>query len=244
MLTWFFAGTGYEVADFGLDVDVRKYPALPPIYFSGPQNKPAIIWNPGDVRVMSIGFYPQAFAALTRCDVANFVDRSIAVVPAFDDEFVAICATTLNAGEPIAAFDFLQDALERRWRNLRPGGESLGRRVRDWAPAIAREAAGSLNPCGARQAERRIKKWIGQAHRRLAFYLRAERFFEQALDRRGGEPLWSAVAFEAGFADQSHMIRDMRRLTGFSPRALFRRLDEEPFWCYRLFADHFADKVE
>ncbi|NJM82981.1 MAG: AraC family transcriptional regulator [Tabrizicola sp.] len=106
--------------------------------------------------------------------------------------------------------------------------------VRAWEPAIALEAAGPPGTRSKRQTERRIKQWTGHARRGLAMYLRAENFFEQVLLAGSQEPPWSGVAHDLGFSDQSHMIRDTKRLTGFTPRALYRRLDEEPFWCYRV----------
>lgn len=57
---------------------------------------------------------------------------------------------------------------------------------------------------------------------------------EKSLDLAG-------LASDAGFADQSHMGREVRRVTGLTPR----RLDElvasdEAFWFYRLIGDWFG----
>ncbi len=54
-----------------------------------------------------------------------------------------------------------------------------------------------------------------------------------------GGPL-SEIAIDAGYADQSHMGRAVRRATGFSPARLNRAIEnEEAFWCYRLFGERF-----
>jgi AraC-like DNA-binding protein len=46
---------------------------------------------------------------------------------------------------------------------------------------------------------------------------------------------WADIAAEADYADQSHLCRETRRLTGFSPEELRRRMQaEEAFWAYRL----------
>jgi len=48
------------------------------------------------------------------------------------------------------------------------------------------------------------------------------------------------LAAEAGFADQSHLGRALKRATGFSPVSLNRKIaTEEPFWCYRLLGERF-----
>jgi AraC-like DNA-binding protein len=48
---------------------------------------------------------------------------------------------------------------------------------------------------------------------RLARFQRALRFRAAGLE-------WAAVAADAGFADQSHLIRDFRRFAGCSPTGL------------------------
>jgi AraC-like DNA-binding protein len=91
--------------------------------------------------------------------------------------------------------------------------------------------------CSARQFERRFKQWLGLPHRELFAMGRAERAFFEALAQEGGQEDidWPDVAAAAGYADQSHMIRQARRITGFTPAALFKRVKAEPaFWTYRL----------
>jgi AraC-like DNA-binding protein len=52
-----------------------------------------------------------------------------------------------------------------------------------------------------------------------------------------GEVVWSALAQDAGYTDQAHLCRETRRVTGFSPEELRRRIDEEEaFWPYRIWA--------
>src|SRR5215475_4364390 len=45
---------------------------------------------------------------------------------------------------------------------------------------------------------------------------------------------WASIAAEAGYADQSHLCRELRRYTGFSPQQLWRCLpNEEDLWVYK-----------
>jgi AraC-like DNA-binding protein len=43
------------------------------------------------------------------------------------------------------------------------------------------------------------------------------------LNRSQGEVPWAALAEQCGFYDQSHLINEFRRFTGFSPTELTRR---------------------
>jgi AraC-like DNA-binding protein len=46
------------------------------------------------------------------------------------------------------------------------------------------------------------------------------------------------LAAEAGYADQLHFGREVRRTTGFSPAQLRHRAKtEQAFWFYRLIGD-------
>ena len=110
-------------------------------------------------------------------------------------------------------------------------------RIHDWCEDLARRAALSGKGRSARQFERRCKQWLGLPHRELFVMGRAERAFFEALAQEGGQEDidWPDVAAAAGYADQSHMIRQARRITGFTPAALFKRVKAEPaFWTYRL----------
>lgn len=235
VLTLFFEGAGVRLEGAAAQASLQGRTPLPRIYLSGPQTSASVIWNPSRVVSLSVGFYPASFAALSRCDVSSLVDRTVPLSRIADDDIVDAFTRALGAGSPRAAFDLLQDDIERRQQTGRLSGEDLGRRVGDWVHGIGRRAFGDGPSLSARQAERRIKKWTGYSRRKLQFYLRAERLLEQTLAIGRAEPRWSAISYDAGFSDQSHMIRDMRRLTGFNPKSLVGRLEEEPFWCYRLF---------
>ena len=52
-----------------------------------------------------------------------------------------------------------------------------------------------------------------------------------------GDIRWADVAADNGFADQSHLCRVTRRVTGFSPEELRQRMRSElAFWPYRLWS--------
>ena len=73
--------------------------------------------------------------------------------------------------------------------------------------------------------------------RELRGFGRAENAFFEVLaqSESGAKPQWAELAETSGYADQSHFCRETRRITGFSPEELFRRVTEdENFWSYRL----------
>jgi AraC-like DNA-binding protein len=73
--------------------------------------------------------------------------------------------------------------------------------------------------------------WSARALRGLA---RAESALLLAAHCTQPRVNWASVAAEAGYADQSHLCRELRRYTGFSPQRLWRCVpDEDDLWVYK-----------
>jgi AraC-like DNA-binding protein len=102
---------------------------------------------------------------------------------------------------------------------------------------LAMRAVAAGHGRSVRQAERRIKQWSGQSLRALRLVSRAEAAFKSVRrqDESAEAVLWSALAHDNGYADQAHLCRETRRLSGFSPEELRRLVSEsESFWAYRV----------
>lgn len=85
-----------------------------------------------------------------------------------------------------------------------------------FGPGVA-ELARSLG-LGERQLLRRFRRGVGYGPRTLARVARFQRFLALAQTHRGADLAWLAVA--AGYADQPHLTRECRRLSGRTPREL------------------------
>ena len=70
-----------------------------------------------------------------------------------------------------------------------------------------------------RQLERRFLSRVGIGPRRYASLRR----FERAVALAPRAPSLTHVAYQAGYADHSHFVREVRRLTGSTPGELLRR---------------------
>jgi len=138
------------------------------------------------------------------------------------------------AADDTARLQLLEAFLLPRWQalgNLRPG-----HRYAAWTEALVVRAATSAAGRSLRQLERRIKAWAGLPMRELRAVSRAEAAFHAVAAAEGGGGVnWADIAAGSDYADQSHLCRETRRLTGFSPEDLRRRIHaEEAFWAYRL----------
>ena len=86
--------------------------------------------------------------------------------------------------------------------------------IRTGAPLERAAQAASLEP---RELRRRFTSAVGLSPKRLQRVLRFER-----LRRRLGQTSDADLAAELGYADQAHMIRECRAISGSTPRQLAR----------------------
>ncbi len=216
-----------------------KAARLPCISVSGPQHRPLTSWNPGPVFAVTIGFYPEAWSLLTGRSPGEVADRTEALTagPIHD------AAIELGKrGAPAECWRAFQDRLEPDWRAVRrrsalhqwPAVASL----QDWGRAVIAQAATTGPGRSIRSAQRRIKRWTGQNKHSVAAYARIERLHSIACD--AGVTSLADLAAHADFSDQSHMGRELRKVTGYSPAQLNGLIaTEEAFWCYRLLGERF-----
>ncbi len=241
VINWWFQGSS-ELLPSGaptrLDSSIPRTP-LSGVMFSGPQTQPCVSWCPGPVHGMMLIFMPDALHQLTGIDVTQTVNRFIDVRGLFPTPWVDLCNAVAAAADDDQRVTLIQDFLEPQWNAARPKQPMQAHRVQDWAHALALRAATSGAGRSLRQVERRIKQWAGQPLRELRGMGRAETaFFEGvAAAEQGQRPNWAAVAESSGYADQSHLCRETRRVTGFAPQELYWRIaQDEGFWSYRLWA--------
>lgn len=202
----------------------------------GPFNGPSVSWTAGPVHGMMLLLMPDALHLLTGLDPSAFLNRLVDVRGVLPPEWVAMCEAVAAEADDAARVRRLQDFLEPRWEAVRPRQAMAGHRYHDWAQGLAMRAAQTSVGSSLRQLERRVKLWAGQPMRELQGISRLERaFFDAIAADDAGRLSWAEVAADCGYADQSHLTRTTRRMTGFSPAELHRRIGEdEAFWAYRV----------
>jgi AraC-like DNA-binding protein len=87
-----------------------------------------------------------------------------------------------------------------------------------------------------RQFERRFNHSYGQSLRAFRQQARCSRMLVDLVFGRRQFAAWADIATGAGYFDQAHLSRDLRRFTGYAPALLGRQLagDDPALWPYRL----------
>jgi AraC-like DNA-binding protein len=218
---------------------------LPLLSVSGPQTCPrTVLYGPETNGVMII-FYPDAWWALTGIAVAGLVDQVVDAREVLPEDLLNACLRLARAGADNDALEmqgFFDDVVPL-WQRCTASEDPRAKEHRPqsftpWMDALALRAAATGWGRSLRQSERRIKQWTGWSMRRLQVSARGEAVFFAVMEAlNDGRLDWTQIALDHGFSDQSHFVRETRRLTGFSPEAMRRGvLHEEAFWVYRAWA--------
>lgn len=235
VISWIFEGTLHMVDPPGPNTQRALGPALPRLVFSGPQRHPSASWFQGAVRVLSVGFYPEALSHLIGRSIGAYLDQNLPLEAVAPPALLQTCQAVLDTGGD-DAFAILEKRLQPLW--LRPSQACPTLSFSDWSQSMATSVAQSAAGQSLRQLQRRVRDRTGQSYRDLQRFIRVEEaFIRQIKAERSGTPNLAAIAADAGFADQSHMGREIRKVTGLSPGRLGERMaSDETFWYYRLVA--------
>jgi AraC-like DNA-binding protein len=236
-ISWWFSGSSEMVRPglpAALDSPRDKLPFR--MAFAGPFTYPTISWNPGPAHGMMLLLPPDALQRLAGIAPDMWVNRMVEAERVLPAPWLSMCEAVMASSHDDQRVRLIQDFLDPLWQEVRPSHAFQSHRLHDWVYGLGLRAATSSKGRSLRQIERRIKQWTGLPLRELHVLARAEKAFFQILeaDRRDNFK-WVDVAADGGYADQSHLCRVSRRITGFPPEELRRRMTvDEGFWAYRL----------
>lgn len=210
------------------------------VVVSGSQSQPIVSWAPTVGRGGMVCFTADTARTLFGIDPAAVHDRFVPAHEVLGSAWGPLMTALLDAPDDGATLAALEHHLAPRWQAIRgrssstPSLDQLGRY---WVGRLAWQAHQWRRMYSARQVERRIKAYSGRSLRQWQALVRTEGVFFAARElHAAGQPLdWAALAQDEGFADQAHLGRTVKRITGFSPGEFVQRfVEDESFWLYRL----------
>nr|WP_171962745.1 helix-turn-helix domain-containing protein [Bordetella trematum] len=237
-LSWFEGADAGQIISNAQRVEWQRYGAG--LILSGSHARPTVSWAQGSGRAGMICFHAQAAQTLFQLDLAAIQDASVDARAALGDSW-RDCLDALAAAQTDEA---LRLAMERhvlpRWQRVADHGrpaQSLRAAGREWVDRLAWLARDWRRAHSPRHVERRIKAYSGRSLREWQSLVRTEALFFAAREQFAarGTLDWAAMAHDEGFADQAHLSRAVKRITGFAPAEFARRFaQDESFWLYRL----------
>jgi AraC-like DNA-binding protein len=237
-LSWFDSDT-LGIVERG-DDGPRWRPLHATVVLGGSQSRPLASWGPVEGRGGFVCMTADAARQLFDVDPAALLDQVVDAATVLDARWQPLFRALSGASDDAALLAALEQHLAPRWHARRgraratPTLEQVGR---DWVQRLARQAREWRGTHSARQVERRVRAFSGRSLREWQALVRSEGVFFSARARfEAGLPFdWAAIAQDEGFADQAHLSRVAKGITGFSPSEFARRFaDDESFWLYRL----------
>lgn len=211
--------------------------ARSPVMFSGPHTQPCETRNPGPVEFFLLMFMPDAFHALTGMDLQAHTNQHRPLHEVLGADWQGLADDVMVAGDDAQRIQRIESFLLPLWQAARPTALPLAPHyLADWVRSLAMRCVVSSTGKSLRQIERRVKQWTGQTQRQLLRMARGEETYlhVRALRERG-DLVWSDVATEKGFSDQSHLCREFRKLTGLQPETVLGNLEcDERLWIFRV----------
>lgn len=235
-ISWFVSGHSELIDDGWPAAPGSPGQRLPQVYFGGPLTRPTVSRNSVEGHALMLMLLPDAVQLLTGLNPAEWLNRCESLRSALNPAWQGLGEAVLAAPDDDTRVQLIEDFLLPRWQAARPQVAAPGLlRFQDWAQSLAMRAASTGAGRSLRQAERRIKGWTGLPMRELRGLGRSEQAFFRAIAEGEAPVRWTDVAADAGYADQSHLCRETRRMTGFPPAELRSRIaGDESFWIYRI----------
>jgi hypothetical protein len=219
--------------------------SVPVLAVTGPHSVPRNILYGPEVDGVMVILYPDAWWALTGIAPETLSNQLVDAHCVLPPDLLEVFLRMRQGGDADSRVQTFFEGIQTLWKVQGHDRLIPATPPRQWAPTItpwmesmALRAATTGWGRSLRQSERRIKQWTGWSLRKLQGSARGEDAFFAVMEAMLEERLdWAQIALDNGFSDQSHFIRETRRITGFSPEALRHGyLHEEAFWIYRAWA--------
>jgi AraC-like DNA-binding protein len=229
-LTWMLDGELHLQRQGDKECDQR----LPKICLIGCQSRHGVTMNVGDRNSFMAVFFSDAFHALFDLDLSALQDSFVDARLSLNDEGKQLIEAVAKAEQHEQRVQLIEQFLAQHaaalalspWPRLRRISSNLSLRI-----------ASALLGVGERQAQRRARREACMSLLSLSRLWRAKRSHSAVqLKLAQGEALnWAQHANDQAYADQSHMVKECKELTGKSPQQLVDTVKKnENYWMYRL----------
>lgn len=229
-ITWLLEGEVALIAQGG----AARSQVLPRQFVHGCQTRPCESRNLGERHSFCAVFYPDAFHVLFGVDLEAIQDAFVDAADVLPPHALRLLREVAQAPGDDERRRILEAFLAEHATRL---GGSPWTRLRRLGVNVTLRLAGRLMGVGPRQVQRLARREGGLSVPGLSRLWRGERSLRQARERRArGQAIdWATHAVDAGYADQSHFVRDCKQISGRTPTQIARQAPhDEADWIYRL----------
>ena len=181
------------------------------------------------IKAVRVDFHPGGLYRLLGIPMTHLFDGGFDALDILGNEMNTINSQLLHAADNDTSKEIVEKFLLKKCnhlKNLLPFDMAI-RELMQKDGNIPIEKSASLACLSLRQFERKCVERIGmppKSFARIARFSKAYRLKEARPDIT-----WTAIAYEAGYFDQMHFIRDFKEFAGVTPGILEKALSETPF---------------
>jgi AraC-like DNA-binding protein len=172
----------------------------------------------GNSRVFGVKFRPGGFRPFIDQPVSAYSERTVELCTVFGADAQQLGEQVLQHADHHASIEVIEAALRARQPVIDAAAEFVGAVV-DFIAVNRRiikvEQLVEEFDVGLRQLQRLFDDYVGVGPKWVIQRYRLHELAERIAEVRA--PDWADMAAELGYADQSHLIRDFKRLVGMSP---------------------------
>lgn len=202
-------------------VDIVWIGDAPPLV-AGPATRHMVVDLPAGVEVLGLRMRPGQAGALLGLPADRLLDANVPLADFWGGAAADRLGEAVQDDQPVARkLGQLADALMRRTAGTEAGDPAVGACIA-W---LAKNPGGSIDhladvaDLGLRQLRRRFRAAVGYGPKTFQRIVRLQRLLDLS-DRPGSARGLAALSDAAGYADQAHMSREVRDLTGQVPSLL------------------------
>ena len=204
-------------------VDIVCVGDAPPVV-AGPATTPVNAMLPAGTVVVGARLRPGRVAVWLGSPAWELRDRDVLLEAVWGQSARLLVDRLARAGSSSARMTVLIDVLAARLDLVREADGRVEAAVRRFGrdPWARVEAVARAVGLGERQLRRRFEEAVGYGPKTLQRILRLQRLLLLAHRPRSGPASLADLAQAAGFADQAHLARETRALSGLPAQALLR----------------------
>lgn len=176
----------------------------------------------GITNILAARFHPEGFAPFTSMTLGEMKNKAIPLVTLFGEAGNLLEEKVIGVTDNHKRIQYIESFL---WQQLK-GEETMERMIRPAVEVLMRlkgqvsvgELADQLK-ISRRQLERKFSKGIGLSPKQLSKIIRLQAGLKM-LEQKQFTSL-TDLAYDSGYFDQAHFIRDFKAFTGMSPKQFY-----------------------
>jgi AraC-like DNA-binding protein len=197
---------------------------LPAALIVGPQtSRMADLWLDDRWASFSISLQPAAFQRLFHRPVHPFLDRALDARDVLGRDVAALHERLLGAPTSAAMVRAAESFLLRRVPAAAPlhPAVAAATAISNSAGRLSVRDAAAVAGLSERHFERCFTEWMGVGPKVFARITRLNHVVR--VKTRRPELTWAAISHDAGYFDQTHLLKDFKAMTGETPVLFLRR---------------------